>query len=157
MRDFDPASPNQFILSIAQMSPICFEPLFQKGSDSLPVSVTFALVDGRCFAESPWSSWGQCKQRGPQRDSLSRYKQARQFSPIDISHHAHTACISIHNLSGGGHWGEEESEGEKEDNTVQEYSEALSLAGSFNSLSVLFGIAVIFWLKLPSFTVNTKK
>lgn len=84
---------------------------------------------------------------------LSRHKQARQFSPIDISHHAHTACISIHNLSGGGHWGEEESESEKEDNTVQEYSGALSLAGSFTSLSVLslFSAAVIFWLKFLVF------
>lgn len=41
---------------------------------------------------------------------LGRHMQARQFSPIDISHHAHTACISIHNLSAGGHWGEEERE-----------------------------------------------
>lgn len=30
------------------------------------------------------------------------------FLQIDISHHAHTAWISIHNPSGGGHWGEEE-------------------------------------------------
>lgn len=101
------------------------------------LTVTFALAAGRCFAESPWSSWGQCKQQGPQRNGLHHHKQACLFSPIDISHHAHTACISIHNLSGGGHWGEEESEREKEDNTVQEYSGALSLAGSFNSLSVL--------------------
>lgn len=56
------------------------------------------------------------------------------FSPIDISHHAHTACISIHNLRGGGHWGEGgKSENEKEDSRVQGYSGALSRAGSFNS------------------------
>lgn len=56
------------------------------------------------------------------------------FSPIDISHHAHTACISIHSPRGGGHWGEgEKSENEKEDSRVQGYSGALSRAGSFNS------------------------
>lgn len=44
---------------------------------------------------------------------------------------------SVFTLSGGGHWGEDESESEKEDNTVQKYSETLSLVGSFNSVSVL--------------------
>lgn len=42
--------------------------------------------------------------------SRGRHKETLQFSAIDISHHAHTASISIHNLSGGGHWGEEQSE-----------------------------------------------
>lgn len=61
-------------------------------------------------------------------------------------------CISIHKLRGcgggerkrerereRGHWGEEESQGEKEDSTKWEYSGALSLAGSFNlSISAFF-------------------
>lgn len=95
--------------------------------------VTFALLAGCRSAESCWTSWGRCKQGALQKNGPSLHKQAR-LSPFDISHHAHTACISIHNLSGGGHWGEEKSENEKEDNTVQEYSGTLSRAGSFNSL-----------------------
>lgn len=70
-------------------------------------------------------------------DGLGFHKPTLRFSTIDISRHAHTACISIHDLSRGGHRGEEESEREREDNTAQEYSGALSLAGSFNFPSVL--------------------
>lgn len=131
-----------------------FEPQLKRKSFSSCPTITFALSAGRCSAESCWTSWGQCKQWALQRNGLSHHKQARQFSPIDISHHAHTACISIHNLSGGGHWGEEESESEKEDNTVQEYSGALSLAGLFNSLSVLslFSHCCYLLAEVPSFS-----
>lgn len=71
-----------------------------------------------------------------------------QSSAVDISHHAHTACISIHNLSG------EEATGERRkvrardgDSTVEGYS--LSLADAVNSLICAFRYLLAELYSLP--------
>lgn len=115
-----------------------FKPHLRRKPFSSCLAVTFALW-ALGSAESCWASWGQCKQgclkwKWP----LLAGERAHQFSPIDISHHAHTPYISIHNLSGGGHQGEQESENATEDRP-----------GHLNPCRCrpYSGTDVIFWIK----------
>ena len=115
------------------------EPRLRGKSFSSCLTVTFAPAAARCSAESGWASWGQCKQGALQSGGLGSRGAAAAGWPGFSNWHFPSCPHSLHQYSQpereGGRWGEEQSKGEKEDNTVKEYSGALSLAGSFNSLS----------------------